>query len=162
MKTSSRQKEKIQVMMKVAWNLSKLTTCPRRNVGCVLLDSRFRILSTGFNGVAAGLPHCTGSKSHCTGAGLKSGEGHDKCEAIHAEQNAIIQCKNTDDIYYAIVTTQPCMTCIKMLLNTNCQVIVFDESWVDTGPLELWKSAGRQVCDLDQIEIGAFQDQKAS
>lgn len=99
-------------------------TCARRKVGCVLADDQGRVLATGYNGPPSGFPHCT-IESPCGGAGLPSGTGLELCEAIHAEQNALLQCRDVDRIHTCYVTTSPCVTCVKLLLNTPCQRIVF-------------------------------------
>ncbi len=110
----------------MAYLAAQRGTCPRRRVGCVLLNVKGHILSTGYNGVAAGLPHC-GKGSMCKGGTHPSGEGLDECQAIHAEQNALLQCRDVYDIHTAYVTTAPCVTCTKLLLNTSCQRIVYSE-----------------------------------
>lgn len=98
-------------------------TCARRQVGCVLVNSRRHVLATGYNGVPAGQKHCIDEA--CEGANFPSGQGLDRCEAIHAEQNALLQCRDVHDIAICYVTTAPCITCVKLLLNTSCRAIVF-------------------------------------
>lgn len=70
--------------------------------------------------------------------------GQDKCEAIHAEQNALLQCRDVYDIDTAYVTLSPCMACAKLLLNTGCKRIVFLEEWTDPTSRELWTRAERE------------------
>lgn len=98
-------------------------TCVRRQVGCVLVNSHNHVLATGYNGVPAGQKHCIDEA--CAGAHYPSGQGLDACEAIHAEQNALLQCRDVHDIVTCYVTTAPCITCVKLLLNTSCRVIVY-------------------------------------
>lgn len=124
-------------------------TCCRRRVGCVLLNKRGHVLSTGYNGVASGMPHCNhkvgGFFPHaCSGAKLPSGSGLDSCQAIHAEQNALLQCRDVYDIHTAYVSASPCMTCAKLLMNTSCQRVVFIEEY--PGSLDvrkMWVESGR-------------------
>lgn len=116
-------------------------TCPRRQVGCVIVNRRKHVLATGYNGVHAGAPHCFDNP--CPGANLPSGQGLDKCEAIHAEQNALLQCHNVYDIDTVYCTTSPCTHCVKLLLNTSCNRIVFTELYtLNTG--DLWLKNGRR------------------
>ena len=124
--------------------VSTRATCLRRSVGCVLVDARGRVLATGFNGVAAGLPHC--SEGHpCAGASCPSGTGLDLCEAIHAEANALLQCRDVDAITTAYVTVSPCVTCTKLLLSTGCQRIVASKPYAhDQAARQLWERAGRR------------------
>jgi len=155
--------------MSMAVLTAKRATCLRRAVGCVLLNGRGHVLATGYNGVAAGRPHCnqeyefkvlsrrfigqqvsgagvkTGPRypHACPGSQSESGTNLDACEAIHAEQNALLQCPNVYDIHTAYVTASPCVTCTKLLLNTGCQRIVFLEEYPAPAARELWVSAGR-------------------
>lgn len=133
---------------KVVWGLAmaKLVatraTCARRSVGCVLVDHKHRVLATGYNGVASGLPHCNEGLP-CPGAAAPSGTQLDACHALHAEQNALLQCMDTDAIEVCYCTTAPCVTCTKLLLNTECQTIWFIDSYPQAeASRELWESAG--------------------
>ena len=117
-------------------------SCMRRSVGCVLVDEHYHILSTGYNGPASGLTDC--QDGLCAREQAKSGEGLDSCGAIHAEQNALLQCPNTKSIYTAYVTASPCITCIKLLMNTSCKRIVFLEAYPHPKSEELWKGLGRE------------------
>ncbi len=142
-----------QWAMSLALETSKRTTCLRRAVGCVLLSERGHVLATGYNGVAMGQPHCNTlgelgfPKSHypnaCPGAQAKSGTQLDACQAIHAEQNALLQCRDVFAVHTCYVTTSPCVTCVKLLLNTGCQRIVFKELYPQPDAFRLWRNAGR-------------------
>jgi dCMP deaminase len=137
--------------LKLALLTAQRTTCRRRAVGCVLLNARGHVLATGYNGVAAGLPHCnhydpffeTGFPHACSGANSPSGTNLDGCQAIHAEQNALLQCRDMYAIHTCYVTASPCMTCVKLLLNTSCERIVFVEEYPHSAARELWTGAGR-------------------
>lgn len=144
-----------EYLMSLARMAALRTTCIRRGVGCVLVDDKGRVLSIGYNGVASGLDHCNhqntrstliaseGEFPHaCFGHDLPP--GFDQCEAVHAEQNAIIQCRDSQRIHSAYVTLSPCKACLKLLLNTSCQRIYVAELHTDIAPIELWKKAGRE------------------
>lgn len=144
-----------------ALNLAVVTahrsTCLRRHVGCVLLDAHNHVLSTGYNGVASGAMHCNEyiPDLHvypfaCAGAKAKSGTDLDACEAIHAEQNALLQCRDVHALVTAYVTTSPCVTCVKLLLNTGCQRIVFLDEYPHEAAKRLWVTNGRV---WKQVEI---------
>lgn len=148
--------------------LAKVTaqraTCLRRAVGCVLVNVRGHVLSTGYNGVASGLPHCNEMAVYrhhvsddklegwyedysfphaCPGAQSPSGTNLDCCQAIHAEQNALLQCKDVHDIHTCYTTASPCVTCVKLLMNTSCQRIVFAEEYPQPAAKELWMKRNR-------------------
>lgn len=139
--------------LKLALLTTQRATCCRRQVGCVLLNSRGHVLATGYNGVAAGLPHCNdidaayhlsgGHPNACPGWNAPSGVNLDACQAIHAEQNALLQCRDIYQVHTAYVTASPCVTCCKLLLNTSCERIVFVEEYPHSAAKELWEGAGR-------------------
>lgn len=149
-----------QWLMGVALLTAKRSTCLRRQVGCVLADYKNRVIATGYNGVATGLPHCNdridvapGADDElrrtietfphaCTGARSPSGTNLDGCQAIHAEQNALLQCANVDEILTCYTTASPCITCVKLLLNTGCRRIVFAEEYPHPAAKELWVAHG--------------------
>mgnify|MGYP003607822173 CR=1 FL=1 len=140
--------------LQMAALLAKRTTCVRRGVGCVLVDPDGYVLATGYNGVAAGMPHCNAvihtlqSGHHhphaCPAAFAASGTQLDGCEAIHAEQNAIMRVGDIRKIHTCYTTVSPCMTCTKLLLGTACQRIVFAVEYPHAqSARELWQRAGR-------------------
>lgn len=124
----------------IAGVVASRSTCARRKVGAILVDSNNRILSTGYNGVARGLLHCTDSP--CPGVGHKSGQGLERCEAIHAEVNALVNCSDHLQIHALYCTTSPCISCTKLLMNTTCQRIVFINEYPNNG-YHLWEKMGR-------------------
>lgn len=144
--------------MELALVTAKRATCLRRSVGCVLLDGRGHVIATGYNGVASGQPHCNDAKliAHpdkptdlsyphaCDGAHASSGVNLDGCRAIHAEQNALLQCRDVYAIQTCYVTASPCVTCTKLLLNTSCQEIVFVDEYPQPAAKEMWLLAGRK------------------
>ncbi len=77
-------------------------------------------------------------------AGYKLPPGQDSCEAVHAEQNALVQCARPDEIHTAYVTLAPCPNCTKLLLNTGCRRILVAENHQGRTGLDLWQKAGRE------------------
>lgn len=120
------------------------STCARRAVGCVLIDDKNHVLATGYNGVARQRPHCIDVP--CPGASCSEGQGLELCEAIHAEQNALLQCSDVDQIYAAYCTTAPCAHCVKLLSNTGCQEIVFIQTY-EGARSDLWSGGWRRYID---------------
>jgi len=122
-------------------------TCIRRRVGCIIVDERNHVLATGYNGPPSGFVHCTDAP--CKGANAPSGMGLDTCEAIHAEQNALLQCKDVFAIQTVYCTASPCITCVKLLLNTSCRRICFAEEYPHSDAERLWLLAGREWVHVD-------------
>jgi len=116
------QDEYFMQMAKVAATRSN---CYRRQVGCVIIDYQYRILSTGYNGVPRGYPHCEIGKC----PRKNPGEDLGICLATHAEMNALIQCKDKDKIWKVYVTHSPCLPCTITLLNTMATDIIYNEPY---------------------------------
>jgi dCMP deaminase len=111
--------------MQITFQVARRSTCPRAAVGAVIVRDK-RILTTGYNGAPAGLPHCTE-------VGCLMVNGH--CvRTLHAEQNAIIQGAlhgvdvSGSTIY---VTHQPCLVCAKMIINAGIERVVYAGHYPD-------------------------------
>ena len=128
--------EYFMIMAKVA---ALRSVCKSRRVGAVLVDINGYVLSTGYNGPPKGFQEC----DPCKRVGLKIGESLDDCPSIHAEQNAILQCRDARSIDTLYVTSSPCVFCLKPLLNTPCKRIVFETLYPHPLSIEMWEKAGR-------------------
>lgn len=133
-----------EYFMEMAHIAKKRSTCTRRQVGAVLVKDR-RLLASGYNGAPSGIRHC--SEVGCLRAKLNipSGERHELCRGLHAEQNAIIQAA-----YHGIqiqgatlyVTHQPCSLCGKMIINAGINRVVFQGEYPDEMAKEMLEEAG--------------------
>lgn len=129
-----------ETFLKICQILAERRTCARRKVGCVLVNSNNHILATGYNGVASGMAHCIDTP--CPGSNKESGSSTSLylCEAIHAEQNALLQCRDVQSIYTCYITCSPCIQCTKLLLQTSCERICFlDESSHNEEAKKYWQ-----------------------
>jgi dCMP deaminase len=126
--------------MSIARLVAGRSTCLRRRVGAILVKDR-RILATGYNGAPAGLPHCDETGCVRERLGVPSGERHELCRGIHAEQNAIIQSANygTGISRSTIYTTHhPC--------------VVTDDAYPDGLAAEMLTRAGIRVITLAEAD----------
>jgi dCMP deaminase len=129
--------------MEIAMLVSSRTTCLRRRVGAVIVKDK-RLLSTGYNGAPMGLKHCAEIGCLREKLGVKSGEKHELCRAIHAEQNAIIQAATFGvpllgaSIY---ITHFPCVLCSKMIINAGIKRIVYSQGYPDQMSRDILKEA---------------------
>ena len=133
--------------MDIAFLVAKRSTCRRRAVGSVIVKNR-RILSTGYNGAPSGIRHCI--EVGCLREELKvpSGQCHELCRGIHAEQNAIIQAafhgvSIKDSTLFC--TNLPCSICAKMIINAGKTRIYYDSGYSDKMSEEMLKEANIQV-----------------
>lgn len=122
--------------MGITFQVALRSTCDRARVGAIIVKDR-RILTTGYNGAPAGLPHCDEIGHLMVG-------GH--CvRTLHAEQNAIIQAAYhgvsvADSTIY--VTHQPCLTCAKMIINAGIKRVVYAGHYPDENAVAFLTAAG--------------------
>ena len=136
-----------EYFMNIAGMVAKRSTCMRRSVGAVLVKDK-RILATGYNGAPAGLRHCEETGCLREEASIPSGERHELCRGLHAEQNAIIQAA-----YHGITiggstlycTNKPCVICSKMLINAGIEEILFEAGYDDPLADQMLTEAGVKV-----------------
>lgn len=140
-----------QYFMNIAFMVSERSTCLRRKVGAVAVKDK-HILSTGYNGVPQGIEHCFTRGCLRAQMNIPSGQRHEICRGLHAEQNVIIQAAMHGttllgaDIF---CTTQPCLICTKMLINCGIKTIYHAEKYPDELALEMLKEAGVKLVYLD-------------
>ncbi len=150
-----------EYFMEIAEVTKKRSTCKRRHVGAVIVKDN-RILATGYNGVPSGIEHC--GKRGCLREelGVPSGERHELCRGIHAEQNAIVQAAYLgvsidDSTLYC--TNQPCILCAKMLINAGVKRIVIKEGYPDVYAEQMLQEAGIKMELIDEISGSGADDE---
>ncbi len=123
------------------------STCMRRQVAAIIVKDK-QIISTGYNGAPKGIFHCDQVGCLREKLSIPSGEKHELCRGIHAEQNAIIQASmhgvsiEGTEIY---ITHSPCVLCSKMLINAGIKRITFKGDYPDKLALDLLGEAGVEV-----------------
>ena len=133
--------------LKIASVVAERSTCLRHHMGAIAVRDK-HILSTGYNGAAAGLKDCLELGCLRNEQGIPSGERHEICRAIHAEQNVIIQAAlhavslEGSTIY---CTHTPCILCAKMLVNARIKRFVTFGEYSDDAFEELFREAGVAV-----------------
>ena len=128
--------------LQMASLVAERSTCRRRKVGCVLVDSDNHVVATGYNGVPTHFPHCLDNP--CEGANEPSGESLEKCLAVHAEQNALLQLRSNDYLT-AYLTVTPCITCAKMIANSRIRRIVSDVVYIQPNAMNILSTAKIKV-----------------
>ena len=137
--------------MDITFLVAKRSTCLRRAVGSLIVKDK-RILSTGYNGAPTGIRHC--DEAGCLRQTLKvaSGEKHELCRGIHAEQNAIIQAA-----YHGVsikgatlfCTNLPCAICAKMIINAGITTICYHSGYADAMSKDMLGEAGIEIIKID-------------
>ena len=137
-----------EYFMEMAELTAKRSTCMRRHVGAVIVKDRHAI-ATGYNGAPRGIMHCE-DRGGCLRQQLNvpSGQRHELCMALHAEQNAIIQAAvmgNSVEGGTIYITHQPCAICAKLILNAGIKRIVIREGYPDELASSILDEAGISV-----------------
>lgn len=147
-----------EYFMEIACLVSRRSTCLRRQVGAVMVKGK-NILATGYNGTPSGITHCEQVGCLRQQLNVPSGERHELCRGLHAEQNAIIQAaKHGINIADATLycTNSPCIICSKMLINAGVQRIIYQEGYPDLLSMEMLAESGVEVLEFSQV-VGRSQ-----
>lgn len=139
-----------EYFMEIVELIKERSTCLRRQVGALIVNDK-RILATGYNGAPTGCSHCEEVGCLREKLQIPSGQRHELCRALHAEQNAIVQAA-----LYGIsvqggtlyVTHQPCVMCAKMAINAGIKRIVYKGEYPDELSRELLEEAGIEVVNF--------------
>lgn len=127
---------KDECYLKMAQVLAERSSCLDKQVGCIITNNKNEIIATGYNGAPRGYQHCI-DLGYC----IKLQENNpNKCPSTHAEINALIQCKVPEQIHTIYLTLSPCVACIRAILNTSCQNIIFTVEHKHPEAKELWMS----------------------
>lgn len=105
---------KLQTFLRFAFDLSRLSTCKRAQVGCLIVPHDFsEVLSIGINGPSRGR-----ANNACTNVPKN-------CGCVHAEANALA--KLTSKVpSIALCTCAPCVRCAGVILNVKTiEAVVF-------------------------------------
>jgi dCMP deaminase len=148
-----------EYFMAITHLVAKRSTYIRRQVGAILVKDK-RILATGYNGVPSGLPHCHDVGCLRETEGIPSGERHELCRGLHAEQNVIIQAA-----YHGIniqgahlyCTNLPCSICMKMIIAAGIRKIYYEEGYPDRLAQEMIKESSLELFQLSK-ENGQKKD----
>ena len=142
-----------EYFMEIAQLVARRSTCLRRQVGAVLVKDK-KILATGYNGAPTGLEHCLDVGCLRERLNIPSGERHELCRGLHAEQNAIIQAA-----YHGVsirdstlfCTNLPCSICIKMVINAGIKSVVYLNGYADDLSLDLIAKSGVKLIKFSEL-----------
>lgn len=142
-----------EYFMEIIRLVAKRSSCLRRQVGAALVKDK-NILATGYNGTPSGIRHC--AEVGCLREQLRvpSGERHELCRGLHAEQNAIIQAaKHGVNISGATLycTNFPCVICTKMIINSDLSRIVYLEGYPDDLSAQMLAESGIEVLSFEEM-----------
>ncbi|MDD2421787.1 MAG: cytidine/deoxycytidylate deaminase family protein [Heliobacteriaceae bacterium] len=136
-----------EYFMDIARLVARRSTCLRRQVGA-LVTKEHRILATGYNGAPRNLAHCAQVGCLREQRAVPSGERHELCRAVHAEQNAVIQAATygvsvQGGTLYS--TTYPCTMCARLIINAQISRVVYLGDYPDELAQALLAEAGVEL-----------------
>jgi len=145
-----------EYFMDITSLVARRSTCMRRQVGAVMVKEK-NILATGYNGTPSGITHCDVTGCLREQLNVPSGERHELCRGLHAEQNAIIQAARhgvniSDSVLYC--TNSPCIICTKMLINAGIRKVVYLEGYSDSLSLEMLEEAEIETLSFAEVVGG--------
>lgn len=143
-----RRPDKHEYFLKMLELVASRGTCRRRYVAAIITDRDGHILSTGYNGPPAPLNHCIAIA--CPGATDEPGNT-DRCEAVHAEINALLQCTRPEVAHRMYVSCTPCFSCAKAIANTKIQQVYCAEPYADQRGKDILERAGIHVHDAVRV-----------
>ena len=136
--------------MNIAREVSTRSTCDRKFVGAVIVRDKC-ILTTGYNGAPRGLAHASEVGCLRDRLGVPSGQRHELCRGLHAEQNAIVQAARhgiSIDGAELYCTTHPCSICIKMIINAGLTTVYYLEGYADAVSKDIIAESGFPVIQM--------------
>ncbi len=139
--------------MNIAIEVSRRSTCTRRQIGAIIVSDVGAIKSTGYNGNPRGIPHCEEIGCIRDKLGIPSGTRLETCTAVHAEQNALIQAGTDARGSTMYSTLVPCPICARMILNAQVARVVYIGDYSDLAGVELLKQGGVKLTRLDKAKF---------
>jgi len=141
--------------MDITCLVAKRSTCLRRAVGATIVKDR-RVLATGYNGAPSNVRHCAETGCLRQQMNVPSGERHELCRGIHAEQNAIIQAA-----YHGVsikgatlfCTNLPCSICAKMIINAGIVRIVYQSGYAELLSSEMLTEVEVELVKLPRSQM---------
>lgn len=134
---------------KLVVDIAARSTCTRRQFGAIIVNGKKEIISTGYNGVVRGAPHCDVIGCVKDEMSISSGMGHGICPAVHAEQNALIQAGRQSVGCTLYVNGFPCKICARLIVNAGIARVVVSGEYTDKDGLNILKDADVEVTYLD-------------
>jgi dCMP deaminase len=136
-----------EYFMEITRLVASRSTCLRRHVGALIVKDK-KILTTGYNGAPSGMVHCLDAGCLRDKLQVPSGERHELCRGLHAEQNAIIQAAyHGVSIQGATLysTNMPCIICTKMIINAGIVRVVYEDGYADDLARQMWDESQVQI-----------------
>lgn len=133
--------------MNIVSDVALRSTCLRRQIGALVVKNNV-IVSTGYNGAPRGFTHCLESGCRRDKLNIPSGERHEECVGVHAEQNALLQAGRDANGATLYVNAFPCKICAKLIINAGVKRVMMTGEYSDTEGLEYLRRAGIECVHL--------------
>jgi len=130
--------------MNIVNDVAERSTCLRRQIGTLVVKNNV-IISTGYNGAPRGFPHCLEVGCRRDKLNIASGERHEECVGVHAEQNALLQAGRDAEGATLYVNAFPCKICAKLIINAGIKRVVMSGEYSDKEGLEYLRKVGIEL-----------------
>jgi len=129
-------------------------TCSRRAAAAIIVDERYHVIGTGYNGVPSGMTHCIDGGCPRGQSDVKPGSEYGNCFAIHAEANALLHSDYTANGKYMYVSSEPCFDCAKLIANSTIIGIYYlhDPNFDAEKSMMILHKAGVETCVMGEVE----------
>ncbi|KAI1808113.1 cytidine deaminase-like protein [Daldinia bambusicola] len=130
--------------------------CMKRAVGCVLVDSKHHVISTGYNGTPRHLRNCGDGGCPRCNSGESSGAALSTCLCLHAEENALLEAgrERIRDGSILYCNTCPCLTCSIKIVQVGITEVVYSQGYsMDTETAEIFRNAGVKLRQFSAVSI---------
>ena len=141
--------DKDHYFIKIAEIVALRSTCLRHKFGCVVTKDD-QIISTGYNGAVRGAKHCIDLGCIRDRMNIPSGTMMEICEAVHAEQNALLQAGRFAEGGTLYINGTPCKTCSKMIINSRIKKIVIpmNDNYPDKDGINLLRKMNIDILEI--------------
>ena len=144
----------VQAYIEMCLTLSKLSNCPRRKFGALLIEpERNLVLGTGYNGAPRGGGDlCGGDCCLRDAASIPSGQ-RVEVGCVHAEMNVIANAASNGIAAkgaWLIVTGEPCVMCAKLIRQTGiARVIIVGGGYAGENGLDFLREHGVEITAVE-------------
>ena len=133
--------------------------CLRRKVGAIAISDTGQIIGAGYNTALSGY----GNPKKCESCvrqdmNIPSGERHEICNALHAEQMVICNAADRGISLKGstlVITCSPCIICAKMIVGVGFDTIYYASKYPDDTAITMLKEAGVKV---NKVNYKSFEE----
>lgn len=130
-----------KLYIEMCHTIAKFSYAKRRKVGSIIVDTKGRIIGTGYNGT----PKTVDNECETT-------DGTTHPFVIHAELNAIFNATTSNlENCTLYVTMSPCIRCAAAIRQMGFKQVIYDETYRNTDGIELLEQFGVSCINVNSL-----------